>query len=178
MPSFIDLSGRRFGSLTVLERADVPGRPRYWCECDCGEQTLVKGLHLTGGNTKSCGCLRDAIRTKHGGARNPRHGGKVSPEYEFWNRQPRPHPEGWETFEKFIDEVGHKPSPDHFFWRKDNRHSHGPGNTYYTTQEELNADTFTRGEIKFGTYQGPGKTEAERVGTESGVPQETREANS
>ena len=177
MGKLIDLTGMRFGWLSVLNRADVPGRPRWWCQCDCGETTMVSGAHLRTGDTQSCGCLHEALKTKHGHARNRRHGGKPSNEWEFWNHLARPKPEGWETFEQFLDEVGQKPTPKHFIHKRDNRLSHGPGNTYYTTQEELNADTFTRGEINFGTDGGSGKAEAERVGTTSGVPQETRESN-
>ena len=172
MPTLIDLTGQRFGMLTVLQRAVVPSnRPYWWCECDCGETTMVMGQHLKTGDTQSCGCLRRALNTIHGGASNPRYGGKVSPEFSFWTTK-QPKPQGWETFEEFIDDVGHRPSPAHFFWRKDNRLPHGPGNTYYTTQEELDADTFTRGEINLATDGGTGKTEAEGTRTTSGVSEE------
>lgn len=59
MGQFIDLSGQRFGRLTVLGRA---GSNKYnyatWlCICDCGKKTIVAGKSLRTGNTKSCGCL-------------------------------------------------------------------------------------------------------------------------
>lgn len=59
MAKLIDISGQRFGRLTVLERV---GSNKYnyatWlCICDCGKKIVVSGKSLRTGNTKSCGCL-------------------------------------------------------------------------------------------------------------------------
>lgn len=57
-----DLTGMRFGKLTVLERTDDwinPKGHRYiqWlCRCDCGNTVVIKGASLTAGYNKSCGC--------------------------------------------------------------------------------------------------------------------------
>jgi len=58
MPSFIDLTGRRFGCLTVIGRAEKEnGAGAWWhCQCDCGAATTVKAGNLSSGSTKSCGC--------------------------------------------------------------------------------------------------------------------------
>lgn len=55
-----DLTGQRFGRLTVLREEPRAGSShRYWrCRCDCGEEPLVEQYHLTSGHTKSCGCYR------------------------------------------------------------------------------------------------------------------------
>lgn len=59
-----DLTGKKFGRLTVLGRAadryDKDGKvKRYWlCECDCGTQKEVRERALKEGTTKSCGCLQ------------------------------------------------------------------------------------------------------------------------
>lgn len=56
----IDLTGNRYGSLVVVERAEYhkPERKRtFWlCQCDCGKTTIVDGTKLKNGATKSCGC--------------------------------------------------------------------------------------------------------------------------
>ena len=59
-----DLTGKRFGKLTVIERCgsyvDNNGRKNssvWLCMCDCGNLVKVKNLYLTSGDTKSCGCL-------------------------------------------------------------------------------------------------------------------------
>jgi hypothetical protein len=53
-----DLIGRKFGKLTVIERAEnsKTGLVRYHCQCECGNITTVINSHLLGGNIQSCGC--------------------------------------------------------------------------------------------------------------------------
>lgn len=57
-----DLTGQRFGRLTVVRRATPTpsGKTRWECLCDCGEQTVVQTscLRLRKRPTRSCGCLR------------------------------------------------------------------------------------------------------------------------
>lgn len=56
--NFIDITGQRFGRLTVLRYAPERG-PGYWlCRCDCGTEFVTEGQALRKGNTRSCGCLR------------------------------------------------------------------------------------------------------------------------
>lgn len=67
MGKFIDLTGQKFGRLTVLERAENKGRTTMWfCKCECGNQTNVCGNDLKRGRTISCGCYRSEKTTKHG----------------------------------------------------------------------------------------------------------------
>ena len=59
-----DLTGKRFGKLTVIERGDdyiAPYGHRYpmWkCKCDCGKVKNVLAGALKSGNVKSCGCSK------------------------------------------------------------------------------------------------------------------------
>lgn len=72
MGKFIDLTGKRFGKLTVLNRAPDYGsgsrRVTMWhCQCDCGKTTNVRGHALRNGHTRSCGCLQpESHVTTHG----------------------------------------------------------------------------------------------------------------
>ena len=54
-----DLTGQRFGKLTVRSLADkdASGTIRWNCICDCGESITVPAGQLKGGYRKSCGCL-------------------------------------------------------------------------------------------------------------------------
>ena len=56
----IDLVGKRFGNLLVIERNRRKGvRGAYWlCACDCGKKTSACGGHLRDGTRKSCGCIQ------------------------------------------------------------------------------------------------------------------------
>ncbi|MGU1083844.1 hypothetical protein ACSEN7_26860 [Pseudomonas aeruginosa] len=70
MSQLIDLSGREFGLLTVLDKAgrDGTGKTLWRCECRCGQITFATGLNLRSGNTKSCGCLK-----RRTGSDNPKY---------------------------------------------------------------------------------------------------------
>lgn len=63
MPNhLIDLTGRKFGRLTVVRRSGTQGvgtksRPTWACRCECGNQVVVTGGSLRVGSTRSCGCL-------------------------------------------------------------------------------------------------------------------------
>lgn len=71
MSKLIDLTGLKFGRLTVLKRVPSKTRNARWlCKCDCGGETTVLGTTLRRGETKSCGCLKREMNreqlTKHG----------------------------------------------------------------------------------------------------------------
>lgn len=55
-----DLTGQKFGRLTVISRAEN-GKSRHvrWnCICDCGAEKIVQSTSLLSGHTISCGCYR------------------------------------------------------------------------------------------------------------------------
>jgi hypothetical protein len=60
MVRLIDLTGQKFGFLTVLARAGVDStRKTTWqTQCVCGNVSVATGLNLKNGTTKSCGCLK------------------------------------------------------------------------------------------------------------------------
>ena len=66
MPSLIDLTGKRFGKLIVLKKADkkIQNRPAWVCQCDCGNTKIIAGDCLRKGDTKSCGCLSSELASK------------------------------------------------------------------------------------------------------------------
>lgn len=55
-----DLKNQRFGKLLVIE---YNGNGKWLCQCDCGNQTIVRSDYLKSGHTQSCGC----IHKKYGG---------------------------------------------------------------------------------------------------------------
>jgi hypothetical protein len=68
--NFQDLTGQRFGRLTVVGR--VPPKteyeiknyvPRWLCRCDCGKETTITVGSLRTGNTTSCGCYAYKIKS-------------------------------------------------------------------------------------------------------------------
>lgn len=63
-----DLTGQKFGRLTVRELAYVDKKcGAIWlCDCECGNTKEAKARDLSRGSTKSCGCLqRDVAKNIH-----------------------------------------------------------------------------------------------------------------
>lgn len=61
--NYKDLTGKRFGMLTVLKQVPRPEHLKkqgtYWlCKCDCGKDHIVLTCNLTSGHTQNCGCIR------------------------------------------------------------------------------------------------------------------------
>lgn len=56
----MDLTGKRYGQLTVISenRRSEKGKYYWNCICDCGNKKIVDGYELRRGNIKSCGCLQ------------------------------------------------------------------------------------------------------------------------
>ena len=59
MPESIDLTGKKFGYLSVLHFAGHRGGKRVWvCKCDCGKEVIRDTYYLTHQSDVSCGCVR------------------------------------------------------------------------------------------------------------------------
>lgn len=64
MSAFQDLTGQRFGYVTVIGRApSVWGKTRWLVRCDCGREVSISLPNLKRPN-KSCGCRRSGHRRK------------------------------------------------------------------------------------------------------------------
>lgn len=62
-----DLSNRRFGKLTVIERDYTKENGCYWkCKCDCGNYISIRSGNLKNGITTSCGCIKSKGEEKVG----------------------------------------------------------------------------------------------------------------
>lgn len=64
----LELTGQRYGRLTVVGRKErgPDGRSLWVCDCDCGMQAAISSASLRTGNTRSCGCLQRETRLAHG----------------------------------------------------------------------------------------------------------------
>lgn len=72
---FLDISGQRFGRLSVLMpvTSHVTSETKFTCLCDCGKTKDIVGRSLTKGFTVSCGCYRNervgVSNSTHGASR-------------------------------------------------------------------------------------------------------------
>lgn len=67
MMKIIDITGERYGRLTVLSftgTKDKNGRYLWKCKCDCGNEIIVNRNVLRNKGVQSCGCLREESRFK------------------------------------------------------------------------------------------------------------------
>jgi hypothetical protein len=157
MSGRIDITGQRFGRLTVIEFIRR-GKRSYWkCLCDCGNFTVVFGGSLKKGVTNSCGCLRremGEIKTlTHGKARR----GGTAKIYGIWNamknRCSKPSQDSyylyggrgikvckrWQAFENFYADMGDPPDG---MWidRINGDGDYEPGNCRWATPKEQRAN--------------------------------------
>jgi hypothetical protein len=168
--NFVDLTGQRYGRLTVVSRAPngSAGQARWHCRCDCGETAVVWGSSLRSGNTQSCGCLQRERASQS----NSRHHMSASPEYVSYRRMLQrcyfPGSNRWDRyggrgievcerwrgdhgFENFLADMGPKPHPRLTLERVDNDGNYDPGNCVWATyrRQALNSS-----KTRFVEYEG------------------------
>lgn len=82
MGKIINLTGQKFGRLTVQSFAGQDHRNQaLWnCVCECGNVVVVKSYFLRSGTTKSCGCFADECRAKA----NFKHGKRNTRLFNIW----------------------------------------------------------------------------------------------
>lgn len=154
----VDLTGSRFGKLTVTGPGPVIGKNRKWvCVCDCGAHSEPYGFGLKNGTTTSCGCVgraRLSLRTTHGGARSVEYRLWVSMCQRCYNTK---HPSyrnyggsgikvdqrwlGEEGFVNFLADMGRRPSSQHSIERVISTADYSTGNCRWATRVEQNNNT-------------------------------------
>jgi hypothetical protein len=67
MGTCVDLTGRVFDSLTVIEKAgyNKHGQIQWKCRCECGNEKVITGGSLTRRRSKSCGQCPNPNRVEH-----------------------------------------------------------------------------------------------------------------
>jgi hypothetical protein len=78
----IDLTGQRFGRLTVISFSKLnKHRQSLWlCRCDCGNEIVTRSMCLVHGKTHSCGCFQKEGIVK----RNTTHGLTKTRLHRIW----------------------------------------------------------------------------------------------
>ena len=165
MGTLIDLTGKRFGRLLVIGRAETDSRGKlsWLCKCDCGNEKTIRGDSLQGDRAKSCGCLQKEIAS----IGNRTHGLSKVPTYEVWyNMQHRCFNKNnhvyknyggrgitvcdrWLKFENFYEDMGDKPK-GLTLDRNDNHGNYEPSNCSWVTRKEQSRNIRSNRMIKYG----------------------------
>lgn len=127
MSRLIDLTGKKFGRLTVIERGEGRyGGSAFWvCRCDCGNTVTVDGANLRSGNSTSCGCFKREHPARL------RHGMSKTKLYGIWramkDRCQNPHTKFYKNYGgRGIAVCDEWKSPEKFFeWAKENGYAKG-----------------------------------------------------
>lgn len=173
MGAFRDLTGQKFGRLTIIETTgkNKAGQYRWRASCVCGKDIIALGSNIIRGDTQSCGCLQKEraaqAHFKHGGSSCKGH----TKEYATWSRiknrccNPKSldyldyggrgikicdrwlDPE--HGFENFLADMGPCPSPKHSIERKDNDGDYCPENCVWATQKEQQNNRRNNHKIEF-----------------------------
>lgn len=152
MNKSIDLTGKKFGRLTVVSRTnrDKTRHICWLCRCDCGKEKIVRGSRLQNGETQSCRCFQIEKATKHGHYT----ANEQSKEYRAWNHmiQRCTNPnyqyyrnyggrgigvcEEWLKFPNFLRDMGKSPDDGHSLERKNNDKGYCKENCCWATSKQ------------------------------------------
>lgn len=125
MVKLLDINGKKFSRLTVIERSanTKHGAATWKCICECGNYCVVSSSSLVQLKTKSCGCLN----IENAAILNKTHGLTGTPEYQSWrgmkercNNPKNSHyeiyggrgisyPDDWSDFSVFLKDMGNRP---------------------------------------------------------------------
>lgn len=175
MTKTIEMKGRVFSRLTVLERSgsNAQGKAKWKCRCSCGKTKKIDGTKLRNSRVQSCGCLHmerclDAVTI---------HGMTGTKEYRAWmamrgrchDRRNKKYQiyggrgifvcDRWiNSFPNFFEDIGNAPTKKHSLGRINNDGPYSPDNCRWET---VHQQANNRSNVRIIFYNGKSKSLAE-----------------
>lgn len=159
--------GQRFNSLVVIKDSGERTNRRsiiWLCRCDCGKTMKREARFLKNGYTKSCyTCFLSRQRKpkSHGYTKRPEYRAWQSMMQRCYNEKQKSYRDygargisvskHWHDFEKFILDMGDKPSPRHSIERIDNNKGYSKTNCKWALPSEQANNTRRNKHLTIGT---------------------------
>lgn len=183
MPPSHNLQGKtvhRWKFLSRTDKRNSAGQVFWNVECQCRTKAVRTAVSIVSGQSKSCGCYKLEVATKHGKSKTP--------EFTVWqmmiqrctNNKHKSYPryggrgitvcQRWlDSFENFLSDVGIRPSVEHTLDRIKNHIGYQPDNCKWATPLEQGQNKCNNRLI---THNGLTLTESEwcrRIGLSKGT---------
>jgi hypothetical protein len=141
-------AGVRYGQLVFVDEVPSRRRGQLWrFRCDCGKETVKRASQVKNGAVSSCGGCSLGYKERNFRRRQRalKSTKRFSPEYLAWMSMRSLQRDGgrrvtvcaqWaSSFETFLADMGHKPSPQHVLSRLDQDGNFEPGNCRWACGE-------------------------------------------
>lgn len=180
-PKLKDMTGERYGKLTVLEIAGCRKSSAAWlCKCDCGNYSITTRTNLVKSQTTSCGCNKEGLFVKQN-----KIGNENTPGYRIWirikcrcydknNKAFKDYGgrgiivcdrwQGVDGFKHFIEDMGIRPSSCHTIERKDTDGDYEPINCKWATMKEQSINKRSTKYVEYNGERLPFSVFCERYG--------------
>jgi hypothetical protein len=152
--------GKVFYRLTLLAERKIGRYYFYRCRCKCGTIKDINANNVRSGYVRSCGCLASELsskrRTTHGYSRSKEHKAVYDAwlnmifrctkpghkHYKYYGGRGILVCQAWlESVDRFVKDVGKRPSAKHSLDRIDNNGNYEPGNVRWATKLQQASNT-------------------------------------
>ena len=142
----MNILGKTFNRLTIVNKVYKSGRYLWECKCTCGNVCYNRTHDIINNKVKSCGCYIQEKSTTHGMSKHPlydiwihmveRCANKKSKDYKLYGKRGITVSKNWMDINKFIKDMHPKPKGKYSIDRRNNNGPYSKDNCYWATDSE------------------------------------------